>query len=149
MPFEDQGRVQGQGQEEGQKKEEVQLPGVGRPRHGQLVTSTRLQRRLALRGPPSLGPELHRFDISGEAAACVSPDCLFCGLSRALSSQHDSDEHTVAFMDINPATRGHALVVPREHSADLMEISPQTVANQMASALTTLRELLSAHLKER
>ena len=28
----------------------------------------------------------------------------------------DSDEHTVAFMDINPATRGHALVVPRGHS---------------------------------
>ena len=26
----------------------------------------------------------------------------------------DSDEHTVAFMDINPATRGHALVVPRD-----------------------------------
>ena len=25
-------------------------------------------------------------------------------------------------MDINPATRGHALVVPREHTTDLMEI---------------------------
>ena len=25
-------------------------------------------------------------------------------------------------MDINPATRGHALVVPRAHSADLLEI---------------------------
>ena len=35
----------------------------------------------------------------------------------------DSDEHTVAFMDINPATPGHALVVPRAHSADLIEIS--------------------------
>ena len=28
----------------------------------------------------------------------------------------------MAFMDINPATRGHALVVPRRHAADLGEI---------------------------
>src|SRR5688572_24377053 len=28
-------------------------------------------------------------------------------------------------MDINPATKGHALVVPRAHSADLMEISQE------------------------
>ena len=30
----------------------------------------------------------------------------------------DSDEHTVAFMDIAPATAGHALVIPREHYAE-------------------------------
>jgi histidine triad (HIT) family protein len=46
----------------------------------------------------------------------------------------DSDEHTVAFMDINPATRGHALVVPREHSSDLMEVSDQDLARTMAAA---------------
>jgi histidine triad (HIT) family protein len=32
------------------------------------------------------------------------------------------DERTVVFMDINPATRGHALVVPRRHVRDLLEI---------------------------
>jgi len=37
----------------------------------------------------------------------------------------DSDERTVAFMDINPATPGHALVVPRVHSADLLEIEDE------------------------
>src|ERR1700745_930760 len=35
----------------------------------------------------------------------------------------DEDERTVAFMDIAPATRGHALVVPRAHSADLLSVS--------------------------
>jgi histidine triad (HIT) family protein len=51
-------------------------------------------------------------------------DCLFCGIvAGSIPSQTiDSDERTVAFMDIAPATPGHALVVPREHSADLMEI---------------------------
>lgn len=51
-------------------------------------------------------------------------DCLFCGIvaGDVPAQIVDSDELTVAFMDINPATRGHALVVPRAHSADLMEI---------------------------
>jgi histidine triad (HIT) family protein len=54
-------------------------------------------------------------------------DCLFCGIvAGSIPSQTiDSDERTVAFMDINPATPGHALVVPREHSADLLEISSE------------------------
>jgi histidine triad (HIT) family protein len=46
----------------------------------------------------------------------------------------DSDEHTVAFMDINPATRGHALVVPRTHTADLMEISDEDLERTMLAA---------------
>jgi histidine triad (HIT) family protein len=55
----------------------------------------------------------------------VASDCLFCGIvaGDVPAQIVDSDEHTVAFMDINPATPGHALVVPRTHSADLMEIS--------------------------
>jgi histidine triad (HIT) family protein len=54
-------------------------------------------------------------------------DCLFCGIVEgSIPSQTiDSDERTVAFMDINPATRGHALVVPRAHAADLLEISDE------------------------
>jgi len=52
-------------------------------------------------------------------------DCIFCAIAAGDGPAEiiDSDEHTVAFMDINPATRGHALVIPRTHSADLMEIS--------------------------
>ena len=34
----------------------------------------------------------------------------------------------MAFMDINPATRGHALVVPRTHARDLLEIDPEDLA---------------------
>jgi histidine triad (HIT) family protein len=55
----------------------------------------------------------------------MASDCLFCGIvaGDVPAQIVDSDEHTVAFMDINPATRGHALVVPRAHSVDLFEIS--------------------------
>ena len=52
-------------------------------------------------------------------------DCIFCaiGAGDAPAAIVDSDEHTVAFMDINPATRGHALVIPRAHSASLLDVS--------------------------
>ena len=54
-------------------------------------------------------------------------DCLFCGIvaGDVPAQIVDSDEHTVSFLDINPDTRGHALVIPRTHSAGLMEISDE------------------------
>jgi len=62
--------------------------------------------------------------------------CIFCGIvaGDVPGQIIDSDDHTVAFMDINPATRGHALVVPREHSADLIEISDEDLGNTMLAA---------------
>ena len=75
----------------------------------------------------------------------MSADCLFCGIvSGSVPSETvDSDERTIAFMDINPATRGHALVVPREHSADLLEIDP---ADLEATAVAAQR--LAGRMKE-
>ena len=57
----------------------------------------------------------------------MADDCLFCGIVKGIvpSETIASDERTVSFMDINPATAGHALVVPREHSADLLEIGAE------------------------
>jgi len=54
-------------------------------------------------------------------------DCIFCKvIAGELPGEIvDSDSRTVAFMDINPATRGHALVVPRAHSSDLMDIADE------------------------
>ena len=72
-------------------------------------------------------------------------DCLFCGIVEGSipSETIDSDERTVAFMDINPATRGHALVVPRTHSADLLEISDDDLRATMLAA-----RRLAARMKE-
>ena len=66
----------------------------------------------------------------------ADPDCLFCGIVAGSipSEMIDSDERTVAFMDINPATPGHALVVPREHSADLLEIGPEDLTATILAA---------------
>ena len=73
----------------------------------------------------------------------MAGDCLFCGIvSGDVPAQIvDSDEHTVAFMDISPATRGHALVVPREHSADLIEISDQDLERTFLAARRLARRM--------
>jgi histidine triad (HIT) family protein len=73
------------------------------------------------------------------------PDCLFCKIvaGELPATVVAEDDRTVAFMDINPATRGHALVVPREHTADLLEIGPEDLAAVAASA-----KRLAARAKE-
>jgi len=64
------------------------------------------------------------------------PDCLFCSIvaGEIPSTIVDEDERTIAFMDINPATRGHALVVPRAHSRDLLDVSEEDLAACAAAA---------------
>jgi histidine triad (HIT) family protein len=57
----------------------------------------------------------------------ADPDCLFCQIvaGEIPATVVAQDERTVAFMDINPATRGHALVIPRAHARDVHEIDPE------------------------
>jgi histidine triad (HIT) family protein len=70
-------------------------------------------------------------------------DCLFCGIVAGSipSETIDANERTVAFMDINPATPGHALVVPRVHSADLMEIGEEDLIATMLAAQRLSRRM--------
>jgi histidine triad (HIT) family protein len=71
-------------------------------------------------------------------------DCIFCKIvAGEMPAQIVAeDEHTVAFMDISPATRGHLLVVPRRHSRNLLEIDADdlcatvSAARQMARRVT-------------
>jgi histidine triad (HIT) family protein len=69
--------------------------------------------------------------------------CIFCGIvaGDVPGQVVDSDEHTVAFMDINPATRGHALVVPRTHSTDLFEISDEDLERTTLAARRLARRI--------
>jgi histidine triad (HIT) family protein len=70
-------------------------------------------------------------------------DCLFCGIVEgSIPSQTiDSDERTVAFMDIAPATPGHALVVPRRHSVDVLEIEAEDLSATMHAAQRLARRM--------
>jgi histidine triad (HIT) family protein len=67
------------------------------------------------------------------------PDCIFCKIiAGELPGQIvQEDERTIAFMDINPATRGHALVIPRAHSRNLLEIE----ADDLTAVVLAARRL--------
>jgi len=55
------------------------------------------------------------------------PDCTFCKLvaGELPATIIDEGERAIAFMDIRPASRGHALVIPRAHAADIHAIDPE------------------------
>ncbi len=69
------------------------------------------------------------------------PDCIFCKIvaGELPATIVDEDERTIAFMDINPATRGHVLVIPRAHATDLLSIDAEELAavSQAAQRLAT------------
>lgn len=63
-------------------------------------------------------------------------DCIFCKIvaGELPAERVDEDEHTIAFMDINPWTRGHALVIPRNHSKNLYEAPAEDLEHAILGA---------------
>lgn len=76
-------------------------------------------------------------------ATSTAQGCLFCAIvtRQAQSSVVHEDETVVVFMDLNPVTPGHLLVVPREHAVGLEDLDAATsahvwlVGHDMARAL--------------
>jgi histidine triad (HIT) family protein len=64
------------------------------------------------------------------------PDCLFCKIvaGEIPATVIAEDARTIAFMDISPATRGHALVIPRAHARDVHEIDTADLEAVAAAA---------------
>ena len=63
-------------------------------------------------------------------------NCVFC---RIISGEIPSlrvyeDEECIAVLDINPASPGHTLVIPRVHRKDLTELSVQEIAHAFSVA---------------
>lgn len=75
----------------------------------------------------------------------MSDICLFCRLLRGEipSTRLYEDEHTVAFLDIGPLVKGHALVIPKRHVGSLAEISDEDLGRVMATARVIARAQLN------
>jgi histidine triad (HIT) family protein len=68
----------------------------------------------------------------------MAADCIFCMIAAGdlPATIIASNERVLALMDINPATRGHALVIPRAHANDIHDIGPEDLAAAIALAQT-------------
>ena len=82
--------------------------------------------------------------LTGRLPAVSGSDCIFCQIvAGEIPSQIVAeDERTVAFMDISPATRGHLLVIPRTHSTDLLDTSPEDLQAVIVAAQAVARRVL-------
>lgn len=62
-------------------------------------------------------------------------DCIFCKIiAGEIPAVKVLDEEKVfAFMDINPASRGHMLVVPKNHAENIFEISEADLSSVMGA----------------
>ena len=50
-------------------------------------------------------------------------DCIFCKIIKGdiPSAKVYEDDRVIAFLDIGPANKGHTLVLPKKHSANILE----------------------------
>jgi histidine triad (HIT) family protein len=71
----------------------------------------------------------------------TTEDCVFCKIvaGEIPAFKIYEDEHTLAFMDINPANRGHALAIPKTHTPNLFESSDDVLAVTAATAKKVAR----------
>jgi diadenosine tetraphosphate (Ap4A) HIT family hydrolase len=55
-------------------------------------------------------------------------DCIFCRIAAGgiPSYRVAESDRALAFLDANPASEGHTLVIPRDHSADIWDLPPTT-----------------------
>ena len=54
----------------------------------------------------------------------VKDDCIFCKIANGEISSNTiyEDEHFRVIMDINPASKGHCIILPKTHAANLYEL---------------------------
>jgi histidine triad (HIT) family protein len=79
----------------------------------------------------------------------VAMDCIFCKIiSGKIPAVKVLDEDLVlAFMDINPSSQGHILVVPKKHTENIFEISDgdlSAVTNAVKRCAQAAKQALKA-----
>lgn len=63
-------------------------------------------------------------------------DCIFCKIANGeipAKTLYEDEEFRV-ILDLGPATKGHALILPKEHAADLYELPDETAAKVLVLA---------------
>ena len=69
----------------------------------------------------------------------IEMECIFCKIANGEipSKKIYEDDEIMAFLDINPLTPGHTLIVPKEHTLDFQSIS----MDKLMKIMNVAREL--------
>jgi len=70
-------------------------------------------------------------------------DCIFCKIiaGEIPSEKIYEDEHTYAFLDINPNNFGHTLVLPKEHYENVFDLPTDLLQHMQATAQKVAKAL--------
>lgn len=73
-------------------------------------------------------------------------NCIFCKIANGEIPSYTlyEDDIVIVFMDINPDSNGHLLIVPKEHTLDMTTIKPEVISHIMSLVTPLYR-----HLKEK
>lgn len=76
----------------------------------------------------------------------MKDDCIFCKLANGIFATNSiyEDEDFNVILDAGPATKGHALILPKEHYANIYEI-PEDAAAKAA----VLAKKMAVHMTEK
>ena len=76
----------------------------------------------------------------------MNDTCIFCKIvqGQANAVKIYEDEQTLAFMDIHPASDGHALVISKAHYKNFFDISPDALMAVMDSSQKIGRAIMQA-----
>jgi histidine triad (HIT) family protein len=75
--------------------------------------------------------------------------CIFCKIIDGTTPSYKvyEDEHTVAFLDVNPVADGHVLLIPREHTMYIEELPEETAEALMKTLINiapTIKRAMNA-----
>ena len=73
-------------------------------------------------------------------------DCIFCKIANGEipSKTFYEDKLFRVILDLNPATRGHALILPKDHASDIYDLPEET-----AAAVLVLGKKLAAVMRRK
>jgi len=73
----------------------------------------------------------------------MKDDCIFCKLANGVFPTNSiyEDEDFKVILDADPATKGHALILPKEHYADLYELPEEKAADVIKLAKKLMQHM--------
>jgi len=78
----------------------------------------------------------------------ASEACIFCKIIKGEipSTKIYEDKEVLSFLDINPANKGHALVIPKKHYETLIDI-PEKEIGKIMEAVQKIARMIEKNLK--
>lgn len=78
----------------------------------------------------------------------MKEDCIFCKIAKGKipSATIYEDNHFAVILDVNPATKGHCLIIPKEHFDNIYDLDGET-AGKLFSLATCIARALKDALK--